>query len=803
MQNKESVNKMLSSVQGYVAFIALSTLFYELSLIRILDVLWYPHFSYMVITLALLGFGIAGVMTSIFAHRLAWTPKIAIPLTSLLAISYIGVFFLLSFLRIDFNEFSSVASLGFKVFLSFSGLLVPFFLSGFILSLLFTEYADSFGRLYAWDLVGAALGCILVPWLIPGFGGPGLLFAVAGLTFAGAAILSRAKMFRTVFLSLAVIATAFPFLAKEHDYLEIPFHMDKRGIVTLTANPPLQTIWDRIARIDLIKYAEKYTWIAYDGGTQTSYFYDFDGDYKKLRQELPDNSTRHFWDRFVYASHWLKEGTNAKVLVIGAAGGQETKAAVAFGASEVDAVEMVGTVIRLGKEKYATEPYNNPVVNAIQGEGRSFLRSGNKRYDIIQMMSNHTSASISSGSGAVSPNYLQTVDAYEEYFSHLSENGVLHINHHVYPKMVLTAARAWKNMGRNDFARHVIVYYSDPWCNLPTLMIKMQPWTPDEFNRVHMLMRYHNKLIHNPLDLAGSGLKPEFFTGQLSAELEASIPYRMHVPTDNQPYFNHLRKRFAPVSYHEPYVDRSLKALLNDSIKHGIPMDVIHLIVTAGAALALAVLCLFAPLLFSKVGRAPWQGKTAFVTYFACLGAGFISIELIFIQLFHKLIGYPLYTYAAIVFAFLIAAGTGSYLTDKFSLARSRRMRFLPFLGIPLYGTLLLLLKEPLLDFFLQWPTWVRIIGSVALIYPLGTFLGMPFAIGIASSHGKGRGAVGWAWAINGLFTVLGSVLSVLAATYFGFLLTLGVAFVIYILAGFLLPFFSTPITSARSNASS
>ncbi|RWX51157.1 hypothetical protein VU01_11971, partial [Candidatus Electrothrix marina] len=46
--------------------------------------------------------------------------------------------------------------------------------------------------------------------------------------------------------------------------------------------------------------------------------------------------------------------------------------------------------------------------------------------------------------------------------------------------------------------------------------------------------------------------------------------------------------------------------------------------------------------------------------------AGFISIELIFIQLFHKLIGYPLYTYAAVVFAFLIAAGTGSYMTDKF-----------------------------------------------------------------------------------------------------------------------------------------
>nr|MDU9046094.1 hypothetical protein [Candidatus Electrothrix aestuarii] len=795
------MNTTLRPVQGYVAFIALSTLFYELALIRILDVLWYPHFSYMVITLALLGFGIAGVMTSIFAHRLAWTPKVALPLTFFLAISYLGVFVLLSVLRVDFNEFSSVSSLGIKVFLSFSGLLVPFFLSGFILSLLFTEHVQAFGRLYAWDLAGAALGCILVPLLIPSFGGPGLLFAVSGLTFAGAAILTRTKIARTAFLSLAVLVTLFPFLVKEQDYLEIPFHMNKRGIVDLTGKPPLQTIWDRIARIDLIKYAKKYTWIAYDGGTQTSYYYDFDGDYKKLRQNLPEETTHHFWDRFVYASHWLKEGTDAKVLIIGAAGGQETKAAVTFGASEVDAVEMVGSVIRLGKQQYALEPYTNPVVNAVQGEGRSFLRAGKKTYDIIQMMSNHTSASISSGSGAVSPNYLQTVDAYEEYFSHLSENGVLHINHHVYPKMVLTAGQAWKNMSRGDFARHMLIYYSSEWYNLPTLFIKMQPWTQQEFDRVHLLMGDRFKLLHNPLDPAGSALKPEFFSGKLSPELEKNIPYRMHVPTDNQPYFNHFRKRFAPVSFREPYVDKSLKVLLNDSIKNGVPMDVIHLIVTAGAALALAVLCLFAPLLFSKVGRTPWKGKSAFVTYFACLGAGFISIELIFIQLFHKLIGYPLYTYAAVVFAFLIAAGTGSYLTDKFSLDKTKMVRFLPFVGIPIYGTLLLLLRGPLLDFFLQWPTWIRLLGSVALIFPLGTFLGMPFAIGIAGSHAKGRGAVGWAWAVNGLFTVLGSVFSVLAATYFGFLITLSAAFLIYILAALLLPGFTAPVIPKKIGA--
>jgi hypothetical protein len=77
------------------------------------------------------------------------------------------------------------------------------------------------------------------------------------------------------------------------------------------------------------------------------------------------------------------------------------------------------------------------------------------------------------------------------------------------------------------------------------------------------------------------------------------------------------------------------------------------------------------------------------------------------------------------------------------------------------------------------------------LIAPLGFFLGMPFALGIAGSYEKGRGAVGWAWAVNGLFTVLGSVFSILLAMYIGFTFTLYLAFALYALAGVLLPRFS------------
>lgn len=775
---------------GYISLIALTTLFYELSLIRILDVLWYPHFAYMVITLALLGFGISGVVTSIISDKKEFGDKSLLLITLALAASYAGVFFLLKRFHVDFDTFPSVAYLGAKVLFIFSGLIIPFFLSGLILSLMFTQNADRFGKLYFWDLIGASVGCLLVPLLIPTYGGPGLLFVASALALVALTLISRWKVITVLALVGALGVGGFQLFYDKGDYLEINFHMDKRGFRTLQGGRIL-TRWDPISRIDLIQYRPEYIWVAYDGGTQTSYFYTFDGDYTKLRESLPAKARDQFWDKFVFASHWLKEGTSPDVLIIGAAGGQETKGAVTFGARHVDAVEMVGAVINLGKEKYAVEPYDNPIVNAVRGEGRSFLRSSNKNYDIIQMMSNHTTSSVASGSGAVSPNYLQTVDAYKEYFSHLTENGVLHINHHVYPKMILTAARAWKEMGRKDFEKHVLLYYGGQWYNLPLLLIKMQPWTEEEVAKVHGLMHEGFTRVHNPLEPEKSGLDPAFFTGTLPPALLAKIPYRMDVPTDDKPFFNHLRKQFKPVSMNDPYVETSIKVLLNDSIKHGLPMDVIHLIVSAGAALIIAVVCLFGPLLFSRVGREPWSGKASFVGYFACLGAGFIAIELVFIQFFHKLVGFPLYTYASVVFAFLLSAGIGSYVTDATDLHKKKLFKFLPFIGIPIYGVLLLLLKDPLLNYFLQWPTIARMASAVVLIAPLGFCLGMPFALGIASSYGKGRGAVGWAWAVNGLFTVLGSVFSILLAIYIGFTDTLYLAFALYLLAGILLPRFA------------
>ena len=68
-------------------------------------------------------------------------------------------------------------------------------------------------------------------------------------------------------------------------------------------------------------------------------------------------------------------------------------------------------------------------------------------------------------------------------------------------------------------------------------------------------------------------------------------------------------------------------------------------------------------------------------------------------------------------------------------------------------------------------------------IFPLGFFLGMPFPLGILKLDNKPRGAIAWAWGMNGLFTVMGGLSSVLLSLFLGFRITILVSILLYIAA--------------------
>ncbi|MEO0368297.1 MAG: hypothetical protein AAF197_05860 [Pseudomonadota bacterium] len=773
--------------------IALSALLLELNLIRVFDVLWYPNMAYMVITLAVFSFGLAGVVLAIRPIKESTdVPLLLSILSGAMAFWVFHMKWAIDRVPFDYNMLATdqFAQATINFFLIYIIICGPFFLAGLVLSIVFTKYASQIRRLYFWDLIGAALGCALLIPLLPKIGTAGVLLVVTGLSLISAAcfIATSKKLAAVILTIVAIVIAAVPFSRDSID--TFAEHMHKRGFKSLVVNINEGTWWDPISKINVLNtevLGQKRKWIAYDGGTQSSYFYPFDGDYDALRAKLPQQANEHFWNGYVAVSHALKADSDADVLIIGAAGGQELKAALTYNAKTVDAIELVGIVVDLGKTRYAKYTgniMNDPRANVQRGEGRSYLRQLNRTYDIIQIFSNHTSSSIAAGSGSMQSTYLQTVEAYKEYFTHLSDDGILHINHHIYPRMVATASKAWHELGRGDFRKHVLVAeVPNVRDDLPTLLVKMTPWQQEE---VEQVKNYLGVSFDYPVDpfSSTSFLSDEFFDGDLSDEVIAKVPYRIEEPRDNKPFFNSLRKTLDTLPDYDAdkFVNHGVSNLLNSQKSTGYPIDVMHLFISAGAAIFFAFVFTFGPLLFSNTGREKWQGKSAFMTYFACLGLGFIVFELVFIQIFMKVIGFPLYTYTTILFTFLFGAGVGSLASEKLQL-KERGRYWVPFVGIVLSAILVMLAQQFLFDAILEQRTMVRILFSVALIFPLTFFLGMPFPLGVLAVEDKPTGTVAWAWALNGLFTVTGGVFCAIFSVYFGFIATMTVAILAYLLA--------------------
>ena len=97
--------------------------------------------------------------------------------------------------------------------------------------------------------------------------------------------------------------------------------------------------------------------------------------------------------------------------------------------------------------------------------------------------------------------------------------------------MITTAALAWKNLGLKDFRKHVLVFFSPSELTLPTLLIKMTPWTADEVAQLSAYLappelEENARLVvmENPLDPSKSFLSDDFYSGSFPSELAERMP---------------------------------------------------------------------------------------------------------------------------------------------------------------------------------------------------------------------------------------------------------------------------------------
>lgn len=112
------------------------------------------------------------------------------------------------------------------------------------------------------------------------------------------------------------------------------------------------------------------------------------------------------------------------VLVIGAGGGNDVSVALARGARRVDAVEIDPRIQELGEERHPDRPYQDDRVHVTINDGRAFLESTDRRYDLILFALPDSITLLPGQSSVRLESYLFTEEALASARDHLKPGGV-------------------------------------------------------------------------------------------------------------------------------------------------------------------------------------------------------------------------------------------------------------------------------------------------------------------------------------------------------------------------------------------
>jgi SAM-dependent methyltransferase len=473
----------------------------------------------------------------------------------------------------------------------------------------------------------------------------------------------------------------------------------------------------------------------------------------------------------MYVAHYLKPA--GSVLIIGTGGGRDILAAHAFGQPSVLGIELNPLIRRAVQEQYGDysgRPYTLPGVDVIVDEARSRLSTLDRTFDIIQISLIDTFSLNATGGFVYSENYLYTRQAFQEYFRHLSPDGILTVSRYFVPqypleilKLAGLARAAWAAEGVDQPSDHIVVLGQGIHVSV---LAKRSPFTAAELDTLSAVAKANGMtMLFAPGEASDDtmGLKTLLTTPAFQEYVDA-YPYQIAPPTDDRPFFfNFLRGRLAaadiPDQKNDPFL---FMQLWNEAIW------VMYLLVAVVTTLALVFF--FGPLVFLARRRsaAPPRVAMPLLLYFACLGYGFMTIEIPLLQRFVLFLGYPVYALTVVLFALLLFSGIGSLLTARVTAAPQRvAMRALGatvMLGAA-YSVLVPVLVEALLGISIT----LKILATAALLAPIGLLLGTAYPLGIMVLREVGEELVPWAWALNGALSVVASVVAIFLGSRIGF----------------------------------
>jgi len=755
---------------------SMALLLYEVALTRVFSVILNYHFVFVVVSFALLGMGIGSFIQGRWFRDSGGQLMLRIALfgAGALSLSIGGLLLVVLPLSASVN----FGQPGFYLYLLIAA--VPFLFGGMNLSWIFQRWSKRASVLYAADLTGAALGVGIAWVLLQNTSGIAAIMGSGVLAGIGVVMLMFVGEARRIRSVIPLVLSVAMFLAGLWQvYPEVPVGADKDKDLYRMLNGEsypeiVESRWSAFGRTDLVADpAQPHEMLLFvDGAAGTPMIH--------LGDTMTDSLKMHVMQRWAlqyFPYSFLTPDQMDSAYVIGPGGGKDIVIAKSMGVNHVTAVEVNPDIVELVREY---EEYNGGVytdwenVEVRIGEGRQVLRSSDNRYDIISLALPVTKSRRSYEGYALTEDYLFTAEALQEYLTHLTPKGRIMILAHGEPevvRLVSTVLKAFEQRGiSNQKAMEHLYAISDGM--LAQLVIQKQPFSRAEVRKRHRIMHaYH---LHNPI-----AYFPYIEQQEMQARLYNGTP--VEIPMFQQAFvdigtgmfdadvaFLDYRLDVSPVTDNRPFFY---------DFKPGLPPTLSLMAVVFGGILLYSLIRIIRSESRDQIpGSSIWKGRI-FVA-FTLLGIGFMIAEIALFQKFVLYFRHPTLALTVLLSVILLATGIGSWLSHLWK-AQSILQR-VQRIGLVIGAALLVF--QIVSGFIYELPNGLIQPVLIVSLFLMGLVMGIPFPMLLRYLHERARqDLVPYAWGINGVASVTGSVISVILAKWFGWSMVLGIAGVIYL----------------------
>lgn len=805
-----------------VALLAAGLIAYEVVLMRRLVVERWHHFGFLVISVALLGFGASGTLLAICEHRvrkraagtLRW---LAAGLTvALLVLPRAATFLPVTARFIPADLWHQVGWWSLYWLAAF----VPFLLGGAFLGAALMTAGERVGRVYAANLLGSGAGAVGAVLLLSRVPLEHTLWPSVALTAAATLLVPGASLVRRLgggaIVAGLVIASEFAWplvpAYDEHKYAAHVQRLVEQGSARRVA-----------ARAGPHGYVELYEsdrfhdlpFLALTRRPPPMYSLLVNGDPAGSILRIDTPAAAAVLDDTLMALPYRLIPRRPRVLLVGESGGANAWLARRQDAARIDVVQPNKAIVELLHE-FGPALFATSGLHVRTSDPRRLLaRTPVATYDLIQVVSLEGLGVGSAGLRGLAEDHLATVEGFAAAIRALSDDGVVAVSRGIQSpprdniRLLATLVEALESLGVEQPERHIVQLRD--YLGVCTLALK----TPLDDARLVTLRAAQHAMnltpvwydglpadeINQPDALDGPPGQPwdwlhhaarEVFSPRREAFYEAWL-LNVRPACDDRPFFWDFYKPAAVAALREAYGDLWLTR-----VEIGRLFLYAALLIGTAAAVVFILLPLGASEAWRRRKMGTWEGGDAAeaaprtplpareglgegqitdapsrrfgglaftLLYFAGIGLGFMALEMALISRAIHWLGDPVIASAVVIGGVLLLSGVGSLAAQ-----RAVGPRIWP---APLAVAVMALLLRGVAWSDAAGP-WILLVAAVVA----GVFMGMPLPLGLSRLDQRAPRLVPWAWGINGVASVLATSGAIAVA------MTLGYGVVMLLAAG-------------------